>query len=124
MINFKETLEKIENSKEFHEFNKEHKHMFLTAGFFVIDNEAANEIKQLDYATGEGESKELITFVLDKADNIQHKKEETIRKETFQKIEVPKIELEDAIKLIQKETEQFTKTYSKIIAILQSLEIG
>lgn len=120
MINFKETLNQLENSNEFREFKKENPHSFLTAGFFVIDNEANMETKQLDYAIGTGESKELITFFIGEA--IQHKKEETIRKEQFHKLEIPKIELDEALKIMQKETEQFTKHYAKVIAILQMTE--
>jgi len=120
MINFKETLNQLENSREFKEFRKQNKNAFLTAGFFVIDNEAQSELRQLDYATGEGETKELITFFVGEA--IQQKKEETIRKEKFHKLEVPKLELEDAVKMMQKETEPLAKNYSKIIAILQMTE--
>ena len=117
MINFKETLEKLESSEEFKKFKKEHPDSFLTAGFFVIDNETNMETKQLDYAVGKGETKELITFYVGEA--IQQKKEETIRAEKFNLLEIPKIELEDVINIMKKETEQFAKNYSKIIAILQ-----
>ena len=120
MINLKETIGKLENSNEFKDFKKKNKKSFLTAGFFVIDYEANTELKQLDYATGEGESKELITFFV--GDSIQHKKEETVRKEKFQKLEIPKIELEEAIKIMKKETEQQAKSFVKIIAILQITE--
>jgi hypothetical protein len=120
MINFKETLEKIESSNEFKEFKKENKDAFLTAGFFVIDNEASMEVKQLDYATGTGETKELVTFIL--GDSIQTKREETIRKEKFHRLEIPKVELEGALKIMQKETEQITNNYAKVIAILQMLD--
>jgi len=120
MINFKETLEKLESSEEFKQFKKEHPHAFLTAGFFVIDNETGNEIKQLDYAITDGETKDLITFVI--GDKIQHKKEETIKKEKFHRLEIPKIELNDAVEIMKKDTEKFTKQYAKIIAILQMLE--
>ena len=121
MINFKETLEKLENSEEFKEFRKKHPHAFLSAGFFVIDYESNSEVRQLDYAIETEETKELITFMV--GDKIQHKKEETIKKEKFHKIEAPKIELEQAINLMKKETENFTQHYSKVIAILQSLEL-
>lgn len=120
MINFKETLEKLENSNEFKEFKKEHKSAFLTAGFFIIDNETNIETKQLDYAIEEGETKELITFYVDT--KIQRKKEETIRKEVFHKLEMPKIELNDAVELMKKETKDMAKQFSKIIAILQITE--
>jgi hypothetical protein len=121
MINFKETLEKLENSSEFKDFKKENPHSFLTAGFFVIDNESQSELRQLDYATGSGETKELITFIVSN-DSIQNKKEETIRKEKFHKLEVPKIELNDAIEIMKKETKEHTNFFSKIIAILQMTE--
>lgn len=117
MINFKQTLEMLENSDEFKEFKKEHKDAFLTAGFFIIDNESGIETKQLDYAIGTGETKELITFYVDT--KIHQKKEETIRKEQFHKLENPKIELNDAVEIMKKETKELAKNFSKIIAILQ-----
>jgi hypothetical protein len=122
MINFKETLEKLENSDEFKKFKKDNPHAFLTAGFFVID-ESGVELKQLDYAAGSGETKELVTFIVSD-EGIQHKKAETIRKEKFHRLEVPKIELKDAIDTMKQETKELAKEYNKIIAILQMLETG
>jgi len=120
MISFKETLEKLENSKEFKEFKKENPSAFLTTGFFVVDNEAKTESKQLDFATSKGEEKELVTFLI--GEKIEQKKEETIKKEKFNRIEIPKIELNDALEIMKKETEKISQTYSKIIAILQMIE--
>lgn len=120
MISFKETKDKIESSEQFKAFRKKYPKSFLTAGFFIIDNEVNQETKQLDYATDKSEKKELITFILN--EGIQEKKEETIRKEKFHELESPKIELNEAIGIMKKETKNLAVQYSKIIAVLQVIE--
>ncbi len=123
MLSFKSTLEKIEQSRAFENFKKQHENVELCAGFFVLDKESSkgeekNQI-QLDYLVDD----DIYTFILN--DEITIKKAEQIQgqKQKIQKLNLDniKIDLQDIEKIIGEEFEKrnVNKKITKIIAIIQ-----
>ena len=122
-MNFSQTLEAIEKSKEFKEFKKEHEDDYLCAGFFVLDFEQGINQQQLDYSLKDGT---IFTFslseneiVVKEAETIEGKKQKLpeLNKEV-------KIDLENLKEIAEKrkEKEGIENRITKIIAILQKHE--
>ena len=72
---------RVESSKEFKDFKKEHKKAYLGAGFFILDFEAGKNSHQLDYVLPNGK---IATFMLD--EGIKMKISEQAVKKELQEI--------------------------------------
>jgi len=122
-MNFSQTLEAIEKSQEFKDFEKQHKDAYLCAGFFVLDFEQNTNQQQLDYSL---KDRKIFTFVLseneiavNEAETIEGKKQKL--PELSKEI---KIDVEDLKEVVEKriEEEGIHTKINKIIAILQKHE--
>lgn len=119
-MNFSSTLEAIEKSKEFKEFEKEHKDAYLCAGFFILDFEQNINQQQLDYSLKDGK---IFTFVLSE-NEIAVNEAETIEGKKQKMLELSKeikVDLENLKEIAEKrmEKEGIRTKINKIIAILQ-----
>ncbi|MFH0831421.1 MAG: hypothetical protein V1886_00955 [archaeon] len=115
-MNFAETLEKLEASKEFRNFKKKNTDAYLCAGFFVIDFEAGKDTQQMDFQCDE----QIAAFSV--SDRIEMKMEETIDKKKVPEIKKEiKIDLDEMQKIAGKEIEKskISTKLNKMIAILQ-----
>ena len=120
-MNFSQTLEKIEASKEFNEFKKQHDDAYLCAGFFVLDLEQNINQQQFDYSLKDGK---IFTFSLNENDEVTIKEAETIEGKQSKLPEISKeikIDLDRIQELVEKEMkkQEINSRINKIIAILQ-----
>lgn len=113
-------VERLNASREYREFAKQHANAFMVAGFFVLDFESGNAVHQIDYYVP-SENK-VAAFTLDKKITLQmlsllsHKVPEQLDLKT-------KIDL-DALKgLLEEEMKNrtITEDIKKLIAVIQNL---
>lgn len=119
-MNFKDTLESVENSEVYKKFKEKHPDAELCAGFFIDDYISNDTKNSIDYKKGEtiftfNVTEDKVDMYEDKIINLPHApKLEKIKPET--KIEV------NELKTIAKEKayeEGIGAAFNKIIAILQ-----
>ena len=117
-MNFKEALSRVEKSKEFDNFKKQHPKAYLCAGFFVLDFETENSTQQLDYQLEE----KIATFSVN--NEVKIKIQETTKQKKLDKLIKPEIEIDKLRKIADKELEKkkIVSKLNKIIAILQMYE--
>lgn len=123
-MNFSSTLKKIESSKEFKQFKKQHPDAYLCVGFFVLDYEQGNNQQQLDYSLKNGK---IFTFALNENQEITFKEAERIsgKQEILPEISKKiKVDIPELRKTLEKrmEKEEIQNRIIKIIAILQKHE--
>lgn len=119
-MKFNHYQERVEASKEFKDFSKQHKKAYLGAGFFILDFEAGKNSHQLDYVLPNGK---IATFILD--DGIKMKISEQAIKKTLDKIpQKVKTDLEALRGIVHDEmrNRNVTDEIRKIIAVLHILD--
>jgi len=122
-MNFAFLIKKIEESKEFKDFKKEHKDLYLAVGFFILDYEKNINQQQLDYSLKNGE---VFTFSLEN-EAVKMKPAQTIEgsKEQLKKLDKKiKIDLEETERKFKEELKKQNEKskITKIIAVLQENE--
>lgn len=112
-------IKRVEKTKSFKNFKKEHSNSYLCAGFFVLDYETGKDLHQIDYALSDGK---IATFYLDDdkvkiSDPMIKKKIEELKGDT-------KLDLEQLKGMVHDEMENHTVTeeIKKIIAVVQNVD--
>jgi len=108
-------IKRVESSKEFKKFKKEHSKAYLCAGFFVIDLEAGKNMHQLDYYLSNGK---VATAIVDKGVKIRISKQ-ALKKKLPEINEKAKLDV-DVLKGIvhdEMQNQSITSSIKKIIAI-------
>lgn len=114
-------VDKLNDSKEFKDFSKQHKDAFVMAGFFVLDFENGKHIHQIDYYVPS--KKKVAAFTLDK--KIQLQMLDLVHAKTPEKLELKtKVDLETLKGILQDEmhNRNITEDIKKIIAVIQNVE--
>lgn len=120
-MSFKELLKKIESSKEYESFKKEHPKAEICAGFFILDFLSNDEKSSIDYKDEE----KIFTFSLEK-DKIRINEDKLISAPNFQKLDKIDTEIKVDIEEIKNISQEKAKEkgigtkFNKIIAILQN----
>lgn len=120
-MKFAHYLDRVQDSREFKKFAREHKNAYLCAGFFVFDFQEGKDIHQVDYFLPE--KKQIAAFLLDKgmsykiADAMNTTKPEKISGDIKMDLDKLKGIVEDEMK-----NHTITEGIMKMIAILQSID--
>jgi hypothetical protein len=120
-MKIKPYVTKLTGSKEFKDFQKEHKDAFMAAGFFVIDFETGKNVHQLDYYIPS--QNKIAAFTLDHKIIVQmltlvnEKMPGRLDSEVSTDLDTLKGILEDEMK-----NRGITEDIKKIIAILQNID--
>ena len=112
---------RLNESKEFKTFSKEHKDAFVAAGFFVIDFESGKNVHQIDYYVPS--KKKVAAFTLDKGIRLQMM--DMLNEKAPEKLDLQtKIDLATIKGILQDEmhNRNITEDIKKIIAIIQNLD--
>jgi hypothetical protein len=125
MISFKDALKILEESSEFRSWRKKNPKTYLSYGFYVIDNEDVNwKIGYYD-----GKKDKLTSF--DVGSKIKIEPDEEVfqaKKKKVEKLDLEKVkfDLADAVGIAKnlQEEEFVTENPTRIIAILQKIEVG
>jgi hypothetical protein len=114
-----ELFSKLEKSSEFKKFKKQNPKAYFCAAFFVFDYEEKSEKKQLDYCISEDN---IETFII--SDTVTRQKAQMAKKEQLKEIKKDeiKVDLDDVIEIVKKESEKQKFKASKLIIILQRLK--
>jgi hypothetical protein len=122
-MNFKETLQKIEESQAYTKFKEQNPNAELCAGFFILDFLESNDTKQsIDYKTEEN----IFTFDINKHNEIFMKQDRLLDESTRPKLKKinPEIKVEvDELKGIAGTNaldNGISAKIHKIIAVLQN----
>ena len=115
-MKFKHYIKRVEKTREFKKFKKEHKDSYLCAGFFVLDLEHGKNMEQLDYYLGNGK---IATAMLDKGVKIKIS-EQPIKKKLFSLDKEVRTDLEAIPGIVHDEmiNRSITEEIKKIIAIV------
>ncbi len=114
-------VEKLNASKQYHEFIKLNTDAFMVAGFFVLDFDAGQHIHQIDFYVPS--KKKIAAFTLDGGVTLQlltamtKKKPEKLDIKTKTDLDALRGILEDEMK-----NRNITEEVKKIIAVLQTVE--
>ena len=120
-MEFKETLKKVESSKEYDSFILNHPNAEICAGFFILDFLSNDNKSSIDYKEGE----KIFTFNINE-DKIEINEDKLISAPNFQKLEKInteiKIDIEEIRKISQEKAIEkgIGAKFNKIIAILQN----
>lgn len=112
---------RLNESKEFKTFSKEHKDAFIAAGFFVLDFESGKNVHQIDYYVPS--KKKVAAFTLDKGIRLQMM--DMLNEKAPEKLDLQtKIDLATIKGILQDEmhNRNITEDIKKIIAIIQNLD--
>jgi len=114
-----ELFSKLESSSEFKKFRKKNPKAYFCAAFFVFDYESNETKKQLDYYVSENE---IITFLIE--DKIIAQEAKMPEKEQLKEIKKDeiKVDLDEVLEKVKKESEKLKFKPSKTIVILQRLK--
>jgi len=122
-MNFKETLQKIEESQAFTNFKQQNPNSELCAGFFILDFLESNDTKQsIDYKTEDN----IFTFDINKHGEIFMKQDRLLDESTRPKLKkIPeeiKVEVDELKGIVGIETLEngISAKLHKIIAVLQN----
>ena len=117
-MNIFEVIEKVESSEAFRKFKDKHPKAYLCAAFFILDYEAKDAKKQIDYYVSD---ENVMTFSMD-GDNIKDLEAKLPKKEKIPEIlrEQVKLDEDKAIEIGKKESE--IGEFTKVIAVLQTLD--
>ncbi|MDP7141561.1 MAG: hypothetical protein QF362_00685 [Candidatus Woesearchaeota archaeon] len=119
-----EIYEKLEKSSEFKEWKKDNKGCFLSYMFKVTPGD---EDWQVGFYDKGKDSITTFKFVNDKVEIIEDQKVFKKEESNVNKLELNdvKVELEEALKTANKvRSEKYKVDYSKIIVLLQRLDVG
>lgn len=114
-------IDRLEKSKEYKDFIKEHKNAFLTAGFFVLDFEEKKNVHQLDFYIPKQHKVAAFTF----GDGIKLQLMELMNEKVPGKLDVEvKTDLDSLHGILEDEMKNRTITgeIKKIVAVLQSID--
>lgn len=120
-MSFKELLNKIESSKEYASFKKEHPKAEICAGFFILDFLSNDEKSSIDYKDEE----KIFTFNLE-TDKIKINEDKLISTSNvpeLEKIDTEiKVDIEEIKNISQEKAQEkgIGTKFNKIIAILQN----
>lgn len=122
MSKIKPYINRLNNSKEYKNFEKKHKDAFMIAGFFILDLETQNNLHQIDYYVPQ--EKKIAAFTIDKGvvmqmlDMMNNKLvPEKLDMQTNIDLDALPGILEDEMK-----NRNITADIKKIIAIVQTIE--
>jgi hypothetical protein len=126
MANFKETYDKINESKAFQQFKQDHPDAKIVAGFFILDFQSNDTKSTLDYMDGE----KVFTFQLFDDGGVAIKEDKLIESKSSDQPKLTpiepniKVELDELKSIIgtRKLDEGINATINKIIAVLQNHE--
>lgn len=120
-MEFKNLLNKIESSKEYESFKKEHPEAEICAGFFILDFLSNDDKSSIDYKDEE----KIFTFNIEK-DKIRINEDKLISAPNLQKLDKIdteiKIDIKEIKNISQKKAQEkgIGAKFNKIIAILQN----
>jgi len=114
-------VNRLEKSKEYKSFQKEHKNAFLSAGFFVLDFEEKKNIHQLDFYVPK--EKKMAAFTLDKGVKLQLL--DLVNEKVPDKLDIKvKTDLDALYGILEDEMKNrsITENIKKIVAVLQNID--
>ncbi len=120
-MTFKQTLERIETSKTFLNFKKQHPDAKLCAGFFILDFLSNDNKNTLDYKTGD----KIFTFELAENNDITMREDKLIKGSGHPPLEEIKPEIKVEVDELKSLTgvaaldNGISAKFHKIIAVLQ-----
>jgi len=120
-MNFKETLEKVENSEEYKKFKKDYPDAEICVGFFILDFLSNDNKNSIDYK----DKDKIFTFNIIE-DEVKMYEDELMDLPNTPKLEtiIPETKIEvDELKTIAQEKaheEGISAKFNKIIAVLQT----
>ena len=120
-MKIKPYIDKLEKSKEYKDFKKEHDKAFLMAGFFVLDFEMSKHVHQIDfYVPGQ---KKVAAFTLDGGVKLQML--EAVNDKIPAKLDInTNVDLDALHGILEDEMKNrnMTEDVKKIIAVLQNID--
>jgi len=113
-------FKKVEGSKEFSEFKKKNPRAYLCAGFFVLDFETGEHVRQIDYVLP---NKKIATFTLNNGVKIKIS-EQPIKKKLLEIKTKPKTDIDALYGIVEDEmkNQMVTDKIKKIIAVLHIMD--
>jgi hypothetical protein len=114
-------VERLEKSKEYKDFRKEHKSAFLSAGFFVLDFEEKKNVHQLDFYVPN--KNKMAAFTLD--NGIKMQLLDLVQEKTPEKLDIKvKTDLDALYGILEDEMKNrnMTENIKKIVAVLQNID--
>jgi len=114
-------VERLEKSKEYKDFHKEHKGAYLSAGFFVLDFEEKKNVHQLDFYVPR--QNKMAAFTLDSGVKMQLL--DLINEKVPEKLDINvKTDLDALYGILEDEMKNrnITENIKKIVAVLQNIE--
>lgn len=114
-------VERLEKSKEYKDFHKEHKNAFLSAGFFVLDLEEKKNVHQLDFYVPN--KNKMAAFSLDNGIKLQLL--DLVHEKTPEKLDINvKTDLDALYGILEDEMKNrnITENIKKIVAVLQNID--
>lgn len=114
-------IDRLEKSKEFKDFRKEHKNAFLSAGFFVLDFEEKKNVHQLDFYVPK--KNKMAAFSLD--DGIKLQLLDLVHEKAPEKLDINvKTDLDALYGILEDEMKNrsITENIKKIVAVLQNVD--
>ena len=120
-MKIKPYVDRLANSKEFKNFEKENADAFMMAGFFIIDIESGKNLHQIDYYIPS--KKKIAAFTIDKGVTMQILS--SINSKIPEKLDIKtKIDM-DALKGIledEMKNRNITEEIKKMIAVVQNID--
>jgi hypothetical protein len=114
-------VDRLEKSKEYKDFRKEHKNAFLSAGFFVLDFEEKKNVHQLDFYVPK--KNKMAAFTLD--NGIKMQLLDLAHEKTPEKLDIDvKTDLDALYGILEDEMKNrsITENIKKIVAVLQNID--
>lgn len=121
-MKIKPYIDRLNNSKEYKEFQKKYDDSFMIAGFFIIDLETQNNLHQIDYYVPS--EKKIAAFTVDKGVTVQML-DMMNHKLVPEKLDIQtKIDLDALPGILEDEMKNrsITEEIKKIIAIVQTID--
>ncbi|MDP3882115.1 MAG: hypothetical protein Q8Q31_04545 [Nanoarchaeota archaeon] len=114
-------VDKLSNSGEFKNFQKQHGDAFMVAGFFILDLEMGKNLHQIDYYIPS--KKKIAAFTLDQKVTVQIL--DLLNSKVPEKLDIKtKVDLDQIPGILEDEMKNrnITDEIKKVIAVLQNLE--
>ena len=117
-MNIFEVIDKVEGSDAFKKFKDKSPKSYFCAAFFIIDYEAKDAKKQIDYYISD---EDVMTFTVE-GESVKEMEAKLPKKEKIPEILKEKVKLDEekAIEIGKKESE--IGEFKKVIAVLQTLD--
>jgi len=119
-MKIKPYVNKLNNSKEYKDFQNKYSDAFLVAGFFILDYETGNNLHQIDYYIPS--EKKIAAFTLDNGVTMQLL--DTMSKAVPEKLDIQtNIDLDALYGILEDEMKNrnITEEIKKIIAVVQNI---